>query len=1075
MPITRASICLSMCLGGAHAALVADWTADTYVEGNNWTSNTGGIVANVNGTPFSLTDYFNGEKAVEFTGSGYFTVPAASNPLAGATAFTLVTVFEPASTGATGGGWFNSTGLIGMEVGGDVPDWGLGWNGTRVAGGAGNPESTVFSPYSDVNRPQIAMLTWNSSGVQRLFINGVEVDNDSLASNAARIAADFALGAITSGGANPFNGKVAEFQIHNTDEAANAASIYTALRDKYIGDLLVNTTTLTPTGGRIVVTDTAESQVDLAGDFVLTVDSVEIPDGAFTVNKVGGVTTIEVTLPIARNTSYSVDMSIPRVGKAAQLVGGLFQSYRLPLAADLPGDPGSPGTWAIREYLTNGATPPNAGDIATAVTIVKTDPEPASVSGTAPVFNHRDPDTNGVTAIGNFNNDFPILNNAAGDQNWIVIGRTQVTVPAAGTYTFSVHSDDGFAMRVSGGAGGRFVSTGGDGVIDAGDNQTLYRDGGTGDSNSRGTYTFDGAGTYDILYFGWDGGGGGFHEVAWAPGTHTNDRDTNTWALVGNPADPSVPPLVERFVASLPGPAGTDGNFGVRTYLNTGAGDLNAASNFLATTTRDTSDGITFDNQLAYLNHRDPENPDSGGLVAGDSNFPGNTGADDNNVVTSAKGRIVIPSSGPYTFRIQGDDGFVLRLKGTGGNPDPMFKRVTQANGVQGGRFDMSNPNEIYYNDANTETRGTVDLLAGSYDIDFVHYEGGGGFYYELCAAPGEWPMGTTPPTGFPPVGYVTPAAEVIFPGIADPGWTVESSLPNRPEDADLGFSIAGAESRINRTLALPEPPANATTTWPKLDFNDPQDGAQGTYGPTNPWPLNTAGGDDNYAMRATGTLVITQAGNYDLGFQGDDGGYMFIYGLGGNADPVIGSIVSTNHPAQATLGVAPGSSVNNAIRVEVGTGNSRTVVRVPLEVGQYQIKTLVYEGGGGSWWEVFGGSTVDATVPLQLLVQGPGVTAPLFSGLSLDAQPTLDPNDPNFKLSGITVTGNPVTSVSFNIGSQNGATYTVQGSVDLNTWIDLDSNVAATGTSTPFSVDLTEFPALSNQPKVFFRAIFNE
>jgi hypothetical protein len=160
---------------------------------------------------------------------------------------------------------------------------------------------------------------------------------------------------------------------------------------------------------------------------------------------------------------------------------------------------------------------------------------------------------------------------------------------------------------------------------------------------------------------------------------------------------------------------------------------------------------------------------------------------------------------------------------------------------------------------------------------------------------------------------------------------------------------------------------------------------------------------------------------------------------------------------------------------VDVGTGNSRTVVRVGLQTGQYQIKTLVFEGGGGSWWEVIGASTVDSTVSLPLLVQGPGVTAPLFSGLNLDAQPTLNPNDPNFALSGITITGNPVTTVSFNIVSQAGATYTVQGSANLGTWINLNTNVAATGSSTPFTVNLADYPELNNQPKVFFRAVFNE
>ena len=103
------------------------------------------------------------------------------------------------------------------------------------------------------------------------------------------------------------------------------------------------------------------------------------------------------------------------------------------------------------------------------------------------------------------------------------------------------------------------------------------------------------------------------------------------------------------------------------------------------------------------------------------------------------------------------------------------------------------------------------------------------------------------------------------------------------------------------------------------------------------------------------------------------------------------------------------------------------------------------------------------------------GGTATVNGGLTLIAQPAINPNDPNFKINSIVLTGSPVTSVSFNIVTQAGGSYTVQGSTDLSTWIDLDTDVSASDDSTPFSVNLADFPALSGQSKVFFRAVLNE
>ena len=1066
------------------ASLVGQWRGTDYVDGQNWTSTpaTGSIVATVTGTPIAVTDgYAPGTKAVELSGSSYFVVPQGSNPISNATSISLVAVFRPFGPGSAGAGFHQGSGLLGMEIGGVTNDWGFGWNGNRIGGGA--PGTGVFERaiFSDPLYPldlKVAMLTWNNTGVQQVYVNGVLASTQNTGVLAPRNAAAFALGAMTSAGGNPFNGEIAELRIYNSDESANAPTIAADLRNAYAANLLLEQASLTSNGGWFTLVDTTAAQVNAAGTFLLTLDGVPVPSGSVQVSKSGVRTTVTFVAPIdPGQITYSFDLTVPKVGGGTAIYSDNLTSHRLPLS--LPGLAGSVGSWGIREIQT-GATPlpANATGIASAVAGAQTNP--ATVETAAPVFNRRDPDTNNLISCGNFNNDVAILTDAGGDQNFIVVGKTQVTIANPGEIrTFSVHGDDGFAMRVTGSGGGRFLGTGGDGLIDASDFQTLYRDGGTGDSNSRGTYRFDAAGTYDITYLGWDGGGGGYYEVAWAPGAHFDDRDTNGWRLIGNDTHPSIPALADRFATNPPGPFAGAGTFGVRTFLSsTGVTDLNNASTFLNTTTRSPSDGLgtTLDAQLPFLNHRDPNN---GALYRfiDDKPFPGNnTGTDENNVVTVAKGRISIPSTGAYTFITTSDDGFVCRFKGTGGNPDPSYRRVTSLSGDP--RFQMSNPNEMYFNGAGVETRGIIDLQAGSYDIEYITVENVGGFAYELGMAAGEWPNASDPPNGFQLVGV--PGGTILYPAVAAPGWTVESSIPGLNQYSN---TIAGAEARISHTQALAanDPvwaslgldPNSRTTTWPAIDFNDPQDGPQGSFSPTSPWPLNTGNADNDYAVRATGNIIITQAGYYHLGFQGDDGGYMYIYGAGGNADPVIESIVFTHHIPQAVIGVAPGSSVNNAIRVEVGTGNSRTIVRTLLQTGQYQIKTLFYEGGGGSWWEVIG-SSATASFNYPLLTTGGG-SATINGGLTLIAQPAIDPNDPNFRINSVVVTGNPVTSVSFNIVTQAGGSYTIQGSTNLIDWIDLEDNLPATDDSTPFSVNLADFPALSGQSKVFFRAVLNE
>ena len=96
------------------------------MDGQNWTSTpaTGNIVAALNGTgAIAVTaGYAPGTGAVDLQGSPYFVVPQANNPLTDATSMSLVAIFKPSNTGATGGGFYQGSGLLGMEVGGVTGD-----------------------------------------------------------------------------------------------------------------------------------------------------------------------------------------------------------------------------------------------------------------------------------------------------------------------------------------------------------------------------------------------------------------------------------------------------------------------------------------------------------------------------------------------------------------------------------------------------------------------------------------------------------------------------------------------------------------------------------------------------------------------------------------------------------------------------------------------------------------------------------------------------------------------------------------------------------------------------------------
>ena len=340
-----------------------------------------------------------------------------------------------------------------------------------------------------------------------------------------------------------------------------------------------------------------------------------------------------------------------------------------------------------------------------------------------------------------------------------------------------------------------------------------------------------------------------------------------------------------------------------------------------------------------------------------------------------------------------------------------------------------------------------------------------------MTAAIGEFPHGNEPSTGWLLVGSNTPPPPAASqPNISAAGWNVESTAPGTLPS----FNIAGALSSLA---------AGATTSqWDSVSFTDPQSGGgPATSAAVSAWPRNTPGDDNNYAMRATGALVVPVAATYQLGYQGDDGGYLIIRGTGGNPNPSFDpTLVSnvTNAGVVEAEDPTNAPSVLNKLRTEVGTGNSQTIGRIALTPGTYQLEGLVYEGGCGSFWRVVGGIEPLAQEGVWLPLSKGGNVA-VRSMLPLIAQPIETIVVTNFTLNAATG------AYSLTFGSVAGANYQLEYSTAMEagaagsptTWnIAPGASIAGSAGSTTITGNLTELQAANGgflppgSPRVFLR-----
>ncbi|RYD37206.1 MAG: PEP-CTERM sorting domain-containing protein [Verrucomicrobiaceae bacterium] len=403
--------------------------------------------------------------------------------------------------------------------------------------------------------------------------------------------------------------------------------------------------------------------------------------------------------------------------QSATPIPGIAMATVLPAAGTIPGPSGGAGTWGVREVT--GIT--IAGNIVDAVNQLKSNAG-TSVTAQLPKLDVGDPQTNGQGGSALAGAVTPFLSNTdADDNNLATIAKGKISVTQAGTYTFQVHSDDGFALRV---VGQQFDSVNGAGYMDPVDKSTMTFNVGTGDSNTRGVITLA-AGEYDLEFVHFEGGGGAYYEVTSAQGAIT-DANGAQWTAVG---DAAVKGARAADVVRLTGAA---------TVANAAKpGDNNLAT---ATAAIEAAIGNNTAVTKAFTTLNIPE-----------ADMPI---ANKDNYATKVTGQIRLDDADgtageaiKITFNLQADDGASLRILG---------KDFTVATDFTGDGVavleEVSGDTTLKadYPTGNTNAFGLIELTEGElYDFAAYHSEGGGGSQFQLWYAVGDYTG-----TGFDPAVF---------------------------------------------------------------------------------------------------------------------------------------------------------------------------------------------------------------------------------------------------------------------------------------------------------------------------------
>jgi hypothetical protein len=411
----------------------------------------------------------------------------------------------------------------------------------------------------------------------------------------------------------------------------------------------------------------------------------------------------------------------------------------------------------------------------------------------------------------------------------------------------------------------------------------------------------------------------------------------NRFPDLGPPPPPQLP------AEFLPGNRNfEDCMWNIREVRDQGApGDLRGAATILAN-----GGGTIREGRFQYVDHRDPNTNGLAGVVNAPTgpDYPFITndihaaGEDDQDIAMVAHARMRVPVSGSWSFQFRSDDGAAMRLRRLDGTC-PTWDAAYGA-----GAIDPSDPCTLAFPapTGDSNTRGSITLAAGVYDVEFVAYENGGGAYWEVSHAQGVHPdhIGA-----YRLLGDKTPARHYYKPTMlvqdVDGNHFRQEVVDGNPGDID--HTVGAARAILNNPDGRPAFSGNVRL----LNHKDNQNGVCcGGVDGDGIEPYVGIGADtvddEDTAVRYTGILEMPADGWVRMHVQSDDG-----FGL--TIDGAQFEIISDTGDGNGVV-----TNGGQTVEANYGTGNTNTVLDVFLAAGLHDFEYIGWDGCCGWYSQLY-------------------------------------------------------------------------------------------------------------------------
>jgi PA14 domain len=295
--------------------------------------------------------------------------------------------------------------------------------------------------------------------------------------------------------------------------------------------------------------------------------------------------------------------------------------------------------------------------------------------------------------------------------------RAKLRVPNSGTYTFDVHADDGYAIRI----GDRpWTSVHGQGGIDPQDPKVLYFMLFSPDGDTRGVIDLP-AGDHPIEVFYFNVGLDGALQIMVAPGRHPMDGATDKWRLLGHHAAGKI---------GWPGMDETGWKVTVQSIVESPGTERRKASDTVGAIPKaKVAEGVE------VINFHDPEAANPGRFPAARPFPDDGPGAQDARLVVAA-GKLVISREGTYHIGLRGDDACAVQIEN-----QSWIRTVKDVSGstanIEGDKISVNGRGNM---PGDHEIIGEIRLAKGTYPIVVSSEDRTGPSVFQVFAAPAGYP-----------------------------------------------------------------------------------------------------------------------------------------------------------------------------------------------------------------------------------------------------------------------------------------------------------------------------------------------